>query len=158
HNEIQDVVFGQSLDEPLDDLGLAQAAQLGEFQADNDLIPGYVASSHAERALLTAHSAVGVLAMRGLLPQDFTVQRDQRLVEQSLGAHEGLPRRLVYTPEVIEQIEREQADYRHPEGESMRDARDRGYAALLSSARLAGASSIERVDLYTHNMTIASML
>jgi len=158
HNDIQDVIFGQSLDEPLDELGVEQAVQLGEYQADNGLIPGYVASSHAERSLMTAHSAVGVLAMRGHLPQDFTVQRDQRLVEQSLGSHEGLPRRLVYTPVVLEQIENEQAEYRHPEGESMRDASDRGYAALLSSARLAETSSIRQVDLYTHNMTIASML
>lgn len=157
-NDIGDVVFGQSLDEPLDELGFAQAVQLGEYQADHDLIPGYVFTSHAERALMTAHAAVGVLAMRGRLPQDFPVQRDQRLVEQSLGTHEGMLRRDVYTPTVLEQIEREQAEYRHPEGESMRDASDRGYAALLSSARLAESTDVQRVDLYSHNMTIASIL
>ena len=158
HNEIRDVVFGQSLDEPLDELGFEQAAELGVYQADNDLIPGYVFTSHAERSLMTAHTAVGVLALRGRLPQGFTVQRDQRLVEQSLGVHEGMLRSEVYTPAVLEQIEREQAEYRHPEGESMRDASDRGYAALLSSARLAESSDVSRVDLYTHNMTIASIL
>lgn len=157
-NDIGDTVFGQSLDEPLDDLGLLQAAQLGEYQADHNMIPGYVFTSHAERALMTAHSAVGVLAMRGCLPPDFSIQRDQRLVEQSLGAHEGMPRRQVYSSEVKGQIELKQADYRHPEGESMRDASDRGYAALLSSARLAETSDVHQVDLYSHNMTIASIL
>jgi broad specificity phosphatase PhoE len=157
-NDTQDIVFGQSLDEPLDELGLAQAEQLGAFQDENDLIPGYVFTSHAERGLVTAETAVGVLALRGRLSREFPVQKDQRLVEQSLGYHEGRQRLEVYTPAVKARIQHELADYRHPGGESMRDASDRGYAALVSSARLAESTSVEQVDLYSHNMTIASIL
>ena len=157
-NDYSDIVFGQSLGEPLDALGEAQAADLGAYQRDLDLIPELVFSSHAERAFNTANIALGVLAVSGQLPRGFGVAIDKRLVEQSLGTHEGMRRIDAYTPQVKAQIERERADYTHPGGESMRDLSNRGYAAVLDGARRATASGVRQVDNYTHNMTIAAIL
>lgn len=157
-NDTPGIVFGQTLGEPLDDLGLSQAEALGEYQRDNDLIPGYVFTSHAERALMTAHTAVGVLALSGRLRHDLTIETDERLVEQSLGRHEGMRREEVYTDEVRAQIDRELGNYRHPGGESMHDVMSRGYAALVGAARIAEGSDVKQVDLYSHNMTIATIL
>jgi broad specificity phosphatase PhoE len=157
-NDRPEVVMGQSLGAPLDGLGLAQAIALGNYLVDNELIPDLVFSSHAERALSTARTAVGVLRVSGKFSRNVAVMTDQRLTEQSLGEHEGMPRVEVYTSEILEQIDRERADYRHPRGESMRDVSARGYAALLDGVRFAEKTSVARVDNYTHNMTIAAIL
>lgn len=159
-NDVTDLVFGQTLEEELDALGLAQAEELSVYQLDNGLIPDYVVSSHAERALQTANIVVGRLALSGRLAPGVTVIQDRRLVEQCLGKHEGMPRAEVYTQEVKYQIGLQLADYRHPGkgGESMRDTSTRGLAALSDSARLAEARGYKQVDLYSHNMTIAATL
>lgn len=157
-NDTPGIVFGQSLDVPLDDLGEAQAYELGVYQRENDLIPDLVRSSHAERSLMTAYTAVGVLAISGRLSHDLVVETDERLVEQSLGVHEGMRRDDVYTEAVKVQLDRERGNYRHPGGESMMDMMTRGYAALLDATSVAERSGAKQVDLYSHNMTIESIL
>lgn len=157
-NDTPDIVFGQSLDEPLDELGFVQAYELGVYQRDHFLIPDLVRNSHAERALMTAYTAVGALVLSGSLTRDIVVESDERLVEQSLGSHEGMRREDVYTDDVKAQIDRERGNYRHPNGESMMDLMTRGYAALLDAASVAERSGARQIDLYSHNMTIESIL
>lgn len=136
---------------PLDALGLRQASQLGSYQLENHLVPGMVYSSHAERALATAHIA-SRMALKGAVEPK--VVPDWQLVEQNLGIYEARQSaaRLL---NAIERIMAGEIDIRDGSHETLFDVGARVYGALERGARLAAVISVKQVDFYTHNIAIA---
>jgi broad specificity phosphatase PhoE len=153
-NEDPSLVIGQSLPAPLSEQGMQQAEALGEYIVSRRLRPDIAYHSPAERARATAAAALGVLGVEGCLP----ILPDARLLEQSLGEHEGRPRASVYTRSVRGQLDIEKAAYRHPGGESMLDASERMHDWLEEAALRATREGQRRVHGYSHNTAMASLL
>jgi broad specificity phosphatase PhoE len=148
------ILIGQSPEFQLDELGEQQSYDWGEYQRRFRLYPDIVMTSPAERAIATAVQSLGTLGVAGYVP----INIDHRLSEQSLGEHEKMPRDRVYTPNLLALIEEKGAIYRHPGGQSMLDKGKEMFAYLIWTTREAQYKGFQRVDSYSHNIAIASLL
>lgn len=111
-------VNGQCNDIQLSEEGRRQARMLGDFISEK----GYVYDrAYVSEAFRTWRTFVGAFGEElGL-----SVAVDSRLNECSQGEAEGMPRREVYTPEIIEQMNFLQQNFAMPGGESISDVATR---------------------------------
>lgn len=125
-NTNPEFIGGRSNHSPLTERGTKQAAQLGRHLLALDVKPAFILCSPAVRTVDTLAIVMDVMWHRG------EVIIDDDLQEMSQGDWTGLPRAEMYNESVLEQIKREQLDFKPPGGESMREVGQRGYRAMLN--------------------------
>ncbi|MCS7005555.1 MAG: histidine phosphatase family protein [Cytophagales bacterium] len=114
------IVGGQSNHLQLTERGILQAKALGEHFLQHNIFFDGIFCSTAERAKATATTFSSYINF----PADKIVYSDD-LLEISQGEWEGRPRVEVYTPEVLERISSDVANFCPPSGESLRDVEKR---------------------------------
>ena len=140
--------LGQS-DIPLDATGLDQAARVGAWLSD--LPAQAIVSSPLSRASQTADA---ISRAAGHPPPIL----DPRLAELDQGELEGHPGRTLPErwPEFFARWVSDPADARVPGGETLRECRDRGMAAL--SEHVATASTDTPLVVVSHKMLISTVI
>jgi glucosyl-3-phosphoglycerate phosphatase len=134
--------FQGQLDPPLDDVGRAQAYEVGGLTAA--LHPDLLVSSDAQRAMQTA---VVVGAATGLAPQSLPALR-----ERSLGHWEGLTRE-----EVAERYPDEFADWIAGRDVSRRGGETRPEVAARARAAFDALPSVSMTIAVTHSATAMAL-
>ncbi len=107
-----DVVGGRSNQAELTELGRSQSRKLGDYLLQKAIQPAVV---YVSEALRTQRTAVGAFGY------EVPLVIDPQLNEMSQGEAENMPRREVYTAEILEQIALLQKDFKMPGGESMNE-------------------------------------
>lgn len=121
NNIRQNYIAGRSNHFPLTEKGIEQSKKLGATLLKIGLLPDAVYSSPAVRALQTAHHTLGLLA------PGVSINEDDRLQEQDVGAWVGRVATEVFTDEQIAEINTLGNDFRSPGGESFNDVGNRMY-------------------------------
>lgn len=118
-NADRSVVGGRSNDAQLTNRGFEQACRFAVSFDANYPKPDVLISSPAIRATALMDAYLEATQQQ----TEYTIE--PALQEMSQGIADGRPRALIYTPEVVEQINRELFDFKLPEGESVNEVSDR---------------------------------
>jgi len=142
HGETQanlDGVWHGSIDTPLTERGLLQAARVARFAAEHLPQATALYASPLQRARLTAEAIAGGLELELCV--------DDGLVEYDLGEWEGKTYRDLFEEHKLWHHMKRDPDFAPHGGESPRQVAERITAALL---RIAAAHPGERVIVVTH--------
>lgn len=153
HNALNPELMCSRSDEArLTQLGREQAALLGCRLFDEGVILDKMYSSPAVRPRETAEIA---LSYMGRSIENVIV--DERLIEMSHGTAEGMPRKEVFTPERLVEIDKDIWNYRWEEGESQRDVAERMMSWVEDAIQELGGSDAT-VGVFTHSMAIKCLV
>jgi broad specificity phosphatase PhoE len=116
------------IDTPLSEQGIGQAEALASWLTQHYPGVGAVYASPLQRAAITAQIVAA--------PFGLTVQYEERLKEQHLGAFQGLTvsEMLDRYPEAYAEMQQGTLDFRFPDGESRREVYERAYAVMQDIA------------------------
>ena len=141
-------IGGRSHNARLTTNGAKQARRFGRYLQGIDLRTVQIWTSGAVRTNQTAELS---LVAAGINP---IWREDERFHEVSQGEFEGKPREDVYTDEVIQQLQRDGLDGKLPGGESLADAQQRMYQALIE---IHGSQPNGPVLIHSHGLAIRAL-
>lgn len=148
-NLTPDIICGQNNTITPTELGTEQSKALGEYLATSGYQPDQIYSSPAVRAQETGRIS---LQTAGIEP---AIDLDDRLLEQSYGALEGISKDLIFTARGIRRYRFNQLTGKAPRGESIRDVQARMMDFIMEKAIEHGDS---KIIVFSHAMAISSLI
>lgn len=146
--EATHIIGGRSNHTPLTPEGRIQASKLGVWIARQKIMPDVVYVSPAVRTLETMAIA---LEAAGIICNPIVEDRIQELTH---GEFEGAIRSEIFTPQLLEQVQRELKDFKLGTGESMNDVARRK-REWTDDVR---AKSHETIFAFTHGYAIRCLV
>mgnify|MGYP000996800865 CR=1 FL=1 len=139
-NTIRKYIGGRVSNSILTPKGIYQAKRLKRILRINNIKFDVIYSSSAIRAISTACLSVN--------PENSNINYFENLEEITMGDWSGKLRSKIYTPEVLEQIKKEQLDFKAPNGESQREVADR-YEHFINT-KVITLENNTKVAIYGH--------
>jgi len=159
-NQSPFTISGQSNHVLLTELGRKQAKALGYFWAKSGISFDRVWSSTAVRAKETARICLEEFKLNGGKAPD-VVEEDENLLEIHMGDWVGREKKDIYTPAMIETIQRDPWRFAPPNGESQFQVEDR-MVNFVSNKVIPLLSECEKetlsVALFGHGLAIKCFL
>lgn len=152
-NNKPEIIAGRSNENPLSDKGILQANRLGQRLKNSSINFNQIYSSTAVRALETA-KVVG--QHLGYTSDEILKTKD--LLEIDQGEWTGKQRSLIYTPEVITQINQDNWNFKAPGGESQRDVEERAIRFLDQKIKPLDSEQLKSIAIFTHGFVIRCLL